>query len=348
MSGVPLTQPRPFAVISGAQVRRVIHGAVPDVVEVIESAYRLHGDGQTVNPDSYFLRFPDRPSSRIIALPASVKGDVGVHGIKWIGSFPGNLTEGLPRASAVTILNDFETGYPFACLESSIISAARTAASAVLAVSALARRRGVRPTTVGFLGTGLIARYVHTFLVDSGFTFEQVEVHDHHPAYAHDFGTYLSRSHDKTVIRTHHRAASLIRASDLVVLATTAAEPYLTDRSWFDHNPLVLNISLRDLAPEIILTAHNVVDDVDHCLKAGTSPHLAEQRAGHRKFISGTLHDVLKGRGPIPTDRPVVFSPFGLGVLDLALARHVYDTIAERGELRVIDEFFADLSRYSL
>ena len=41
---------------------------------------------------------------------------------------------------------------------------------------------------------------------------------------------------------------------------------------------LVLHVSLRDLAPEILLTATNIVDDVEHCQKASTSTHLAEQR----------------------------------------------------------------------
>ena len=79
--------------------------------------------------------------------------------------------------------------------------------------------------------------------------------------------------------------------------------------SWFDHNPLVLHVSLRDLAPEILLASTNIVDDVEHCLKADTSPHLAEQLTGNRDFLAGTLDDVMAGRVTVPADRPVVFSP---------------------------------------
>jgi N-[(2S)-2-amino-2-carboxyethyl]-L-glutamate dehydrogenase len=116
--------------------------------------------------------------------------------------------------------------------------------------------------------------------------------------------------------------------------------------SWFDHNPLVLHVSLRDLAPEILLASTNVVDDVEHCLKANTSPHLVEQLTGNRDFLAGTLDQVMTGQVTVPADRPVIFSPFGLGVLDLAVGRYVYDTVAASGELHVIDDFFHELRRY--
>ena len=150
-----------FAVISGGQVQHALRGREAQIVELVEATYRLHSAGDSVNPPSYFLRFPDRPSSRIIALPASIGGHVRVDGLKWISSFPENVAAGIPRASAVLILNDHDTGYPIACLESSIISATRTAASAALAADRLGQGRP-RPTRVGFFGVGLIARYIHT------------------------------------------------------------------------------------------------------------------------------------------------------------------------------------------
>jgi ornithine cyclodeaminase len=318
---------RPFAVISGGQVQRALAGRESDIVGLVEATYRWHGAGDSVNPPSYFLRFSDHPSARIIALPASIGGDIRVDGLKWISSFPENVAAGIPRASAVLILNDHDTGYSFACLESSIISATRTAASAALAADWLSRGRP-RPTRVGFFGAGLIARYIHTYLAGTGWTFDHIGVHDTSTASADGFRDYLRRADDTSPITVHHSAKDLIRGSDLVVFATVAGKPHVSNPFWFAHNPLVPHVSLRDLTPEVILYAANMVDDVEHCLKAGTSPHLAEQVAGNRDFLTGTLDEVMSGRITVPTDRPIVFSPFGLGVLDLAVGKHVYDQVA--------------------
>ncbi|QTE01553.1 2,3-diaminopropionate biosynthesis protein SbnB [Streptomyces cyanogenus] len=343
---MPGPAPAPtFAVISGRQVQQALTGRERELVELVAATYRLHGAGDSVNPPSYFLRFPDRPTARIIALPASIGGPTRVDGVKWISSFPDNVRSGLPRASAVLILNDHDTGYPFACLESSVISATRTAASAALAADWLSRTR-TRPRRVGFFGTGLIARYIHTFLAGTGWTFDAIGVHDLSADSTAGFRGYLRQAGATGQITVHDSAEDLVRSSDLVVFATIAGRPHVTAPGWFEHNPVVLHVSLRDLAPEILLTAANFVDDVEHCLQADTSPHLVEQRTGNRDFLNGTLCDVMLGRAAPPQDQPVIFSPFGLGVLDLAVGKYVYDRVAGAGELHLIDDFFHDLRRY--
>jgi ornithine cyclodeaminase len=193
---------------------------------------------------------------------------------------------------------------------------------------------------------GLIARYIHTFLTGTDWSFDEISVHDLSADNAAGFHGYLEQSGTAGRVSVYDSAEQVIRSSDLVVFATVAATPHISDPSWFTHNPVVLHVSLRDLTPQILLASTNVVDDVDHCLKANTSPHLAEQLTGNRDFLHGTLDDVMAGRVTVPRDRPVVFSPFGLGVLDLAVGKYVYDKVVSSGDLQVIDDFFHDLRRY--
>jgi 2,3-diaminopropionate biosynthesis protein SbnB len=323
-------------------VSSVLQERSAQVVEEIREAYLAFGEGRSENPPSYFLTIPGQPSCRIIALPASLEG---VAGVKWISSWPSNVESGLPRASAVIVLNDLRTGYPTACLEASIISAVRTAASATLAAGALTGE-GPRPRRVAFIGTGLIARHVHSALSGAGWRFDEVGVHDLVRASAEGFLGYLEGTPDAGHGRYYPQVGDLIGASDMIVLATVASAPHLSRPEWFDHHPLVLHVSLRDLDPEIILRSFNVVDDVDHCLRANTSLHLAEQRYGHRDFVSGTIVDVLTGKVSWNRESTCVFSPFGLGVLDLALASMVHRELAGSGRLEPVRGFFHELDRY--
>ncbi|WP_438306845.1 2,3-diaminopropionate biosynthesis protein SbnB (plasmid) [Streptomyces sp. HUAS TT11] len=337
--------PPVFTVVPGAAVSRALAGQRSAVIALVEETYRLHGSGRTVNPPSHFLRFPDRPTARIIALPASIGGEHAVDGIKWISSFPDNLRLDVPRASAVLLLNDPRTGYPYACLESSLISATRTAASAAAAARRLSAQRGTTPRRIGYFGAGLIARHVHDHLTELGWGIEEYGVHDLDPGYATSFAEKVLAPTGRPV-RIHDKAEDLVRSSDLIVFATTAATPHVTDTAWFGHHPLVLHLSLRDLGTEVVLDSVNVVDDVEHVLKADTSVHLAEQATGHRDFLHATLDDALTGAFTAPSDRTVVFSPFGLGVLDLAVGRHVHARAAAAGDLLTIDGFFHEVSRH--
>jgi N-[(2S)-2-amino-2-carboxyethyl]-L-glutamate dehydrogenase len=338
-------RPSSFDVISGAAVHSILVGRQNEMINLIEKAYTLHGGGETTNPGSYFLRFPDKPSARIIALPAAVRGDIRIDGLKWVSSYPDNLERGIPRASAVLLLNDVNTGYPLACIEGSIISAVRTAASAAVALRHVARSVG-RPASIGFIGTGLIARYLYEYLCRPGERFDRVGVHDLSADYARGFAEYVTALPHPGAVRIYETAEELIRSHDLIVFATTAGRPHITDPDWLSHNPIVLHVSLRDLDPAIILSSANIVDDVDHVLKADTSIHLTEQRSGHRDFIDATLYDVIEGSFAPGPGRPVVFSPFGLGVLDLVIGEHVYRRAAATGRSTTVPDFFHDMDRH--
>ncbi|MGW1762553.1 2,3-diaminopropionate biosynthesis protein SbnB [Streptomyces sp. NPDC002073] len=353
-----------FSVLAGKDIVELLDGRESEVISWVEDAYLTHDAGRTVNPDSYFLRFPDKPDARIIALPAFLGSPEtptahaahragqpadtdaadAVAGIKWISSFPANTREGLPRASAVLVLNDHRTGYPFALLESAGISAARTAASAALAATALRDRP---PARIGVVGAGVIARTVCRYLAATGIELTDVVCHDLDADSAAALAGHLAERHGTAghAVRTGSLDEAL--TADLVVLATTALHPYIGTEHTLRAGQTVLNISLRDLHPELLLTARNVVDDVEHCLKANTSPHLAEQLlGGDRSFIDGTLADVLRGRVTLTPDRPVVFSPFGLGVLDLAVGHRLHRRARELGRLLDVPGFFGETRRW--
>jgi cysteine synthase A len=330
-----------FHVVDGRTVARLLDADPQACIEDVRHAYLAHHGGRTTNPDSYFLRFPDAPANRIIALPASLSGEWPVSGIKWISSYPGNIASGLQRASAVLVLNDPHTGYAFACLEASRISAMRTAASAVLGARWLnGQRRHVE--RVAFVGAGFIARTILDMLCADGWTLGPLSVHDTEEA---SMAALLA--HAVAVHGVCGAAADLETClqADLVVFATTAASPYVLEPV-FRPGQIVLNISLRDLGPQVIAAADNILDDVEHCLKADTSPDLAVRQYQSRAFITGTLAQLMEGEIELNPDKPRIFSPFGLGVLDLALGQRLYRQALAESSAMAVPNFFHETHRW--
>lgn len=333
-----------LSIINGKTVLDIIRPHRDKCIEVVRDAYLAHANGQSVNPDSYFLRFPEKPDCRIIALPAFLGDGFKVAGLKWIASYPGNIQRGFPRASAVLVLNNYETGYPFAILESSIISAARTAASAVLAAYWL-NGQARRAQALGIVGTGFIARYVYDFLMDTGWEIDDVRLYDSSPVESEKFKNSVCRLDCHRTVSVATDVTQLLRVSDLIVFTTVTSAPHIVDASLLEHNPVVLHISLRDLAPEILLRSQNVVDDIEHVMKANTSPHLAEQQTGNRDFVTGTLADIMRGRKSVKHNRPIIFSPFGMGILDVAVGKWVYDQAVAAGRDQRLTDFFYETVR---
>src|SRR5437879_5083688 len=328
-----------IAILSGSEGLALLAGRELELIQAVRMAYETHGDGDSSLPHSTFLRFPGQPLDRIIALPAYLGGECGIAGIKWVSSFPENLHLGIDRASAVLILNSPQTGRPEAVLEGSVISAKRTAASAALAAQCLLS--GKKVGRVGMIGCGLINFEIARFLLAVFPEVETFVLFDKDEARANQFANKCRKIFDEVEVEIAKDVNAVLPNSPLISIATTALTPHIGELRECPRGSAILHISLRDLTPEVILSCDNVVDDVDHVCRAQTSVHLAEQLVGHRKFIRCTLADILRGRvsarnGSAPVS---VFSPFGLGVLDLAVAKLVRDLAVQQGLETVIGSF---------
>ncbi len=334
-----------FSVFTGQAVKDILEKNQNELVQIIEKAYLTHETKDSANPNSSFIRFPKQPLDRIIALPAWLGGSFNVSGIKWIASFPENVKHGIPRASAVLLLNDQITGYPVACMEASLISAYRTAISAVIGAYYLNQKK-LTKSSIGLLGAGPIAANILKQFIYQGWKFEQVKIFDisseRAKSFINAFKLKFPEIFSKVSFEVVDSAEDLVRQSDILALATVASQPHLLDVSLFSHNPIVLNISLRDLAPEILLQSENIVDDVDHVLNAQTSPHLAYQKTGNKDFINGTLAQLINEEIHIDFKRLRIFSPFGLGVLDIALAQFIWEASKGTKDGTEISDFYSE------
>lgn len=232
-----------FSTIAGSVAARIIAQDPQKLYELVRDAYAAFGAKRAVNPHSTFLTFKEIDSNspdRIIALPACIGAPEHVAGVKWLASFPRNIELDIPRASAVLVLNDMQTGFPFVCMEGSVISAARTAASAVLGAEIICKARSA--PKVGFVGNGPIASSIFDLFVSLGWSFEELLPFDLIPSRAHAF-------RDRISARCGWRASvadnieHLIAQVDLLVLATTASVPYVLDTKLFAHKRRVLNIA---------------------------------------------------------------------------------------------------------
>ncbi|HEU5297006.1 MAG TPA: hypothetical protein VFU71_19655, partial [Burkholderiaceae bacterium] len=175
---------------------------------------------------------------------------------------------------------------------------------------------------LGVVGCGLISREIVTFIAALGRPIGGVVLFDVQPGRAEAFRPAVAAALPGVPVSIAASVNEVMAKAAVLSMATTAVVPTIEDLSICPPGATVLHISLRDIVADAIAGVDNIVDDVDHAVRAQTSLHLAEQKLGHRKFVRATLAEILLGDQPARASAtgPVVFSPFGLGVLDLAVA----------------------------
>src|SRR4030043_235317 len=122
------------------------------IIDLLEQAFMEKGRGKVEMPPKPGVH--TMPDAFIHAMPAFIPA-LKSAGIKWVSGYPENYKRGLPYISGLLILNDVETGIPYAVMDCAWITAYRTGAASALAAKYLARPESA---TVGILACGVPGR----------------------------------------------------------------------------------------------------------------------------------------------------------------------------------------------
>lgn len=303
-------------------------GTVSDALGLLET-------GACVQPFKVVLRdgldARSEESGRFNGLCASIKGALPAIGFKWIGSYPANRATGLPRASAIVILNSPVTGLPIAIIDGTLISAMRTGAVSALGARFLAPRAARK---AAIIGGGVQARTQVLGLWTALPGLQEISVFCRRRSQAEAlrldcrarFGAPVSVADDL-------RAA--MDGADVVVPVTTAHEP-LIHAVDVKRGALTIQMSGHECDFDVIRECDKIVTDNWESMKHRgiiTPALMHAQDALRDDELYATLGELILGRKPgrESESERIHFAHMGMGVEDVALAAAVYGTACERG-----------------
>jgi ornithine cyclodeaminase len=296
-------------------------------IEDVEKVMSLEDQGKVLHPRKTAMRWGDEASEyefgRINCMPGYVGGDVDMAGIKWIGSAPRNIEQGLPRASALTILNDPVTKFPIAVMDGTVISAMRTGACGGVAVKYLVKKDAA---ALGLFGAGVQARTQLAAAVTVRPSIKTVKLYDPHRERAKKFADEVSRERNVD-IRVMDKPEDAAKGVDAIVTATMSVNPVCL-YEWLEPKGLTcLNIGGVEYDDDVVLKATKTYADSIEAVVDRNGDAIAhminEGRFSIDRYYSD-LGPVINGKKEGRTgDEFIYFASVGSGLFDIAVAARV-------------------------
>ena len=314
-----------------------------DSVRVMREVFQMHGAGQTILPEEAYLSWRNRDAEQVRSLnmPGYLGGSWLVAGTKIINGNGANPQRGMPRASGMTLLFD-ETSARIVCMmEGAYISSLRTASVSVLAMELFQSSAVER---IAVIGAGELAR-AHLELVSERVPLLReialFDLKEERVDALRERMEALLRARG-VVLRSAGSAEDAIRGAQVVIAVTTTTCGYIS-YEWLQPGALLVNVSLDDPLPEVVVKADQVIVDDWSLVKADARRLLGrmyragtlvgpEAVIGEGRRVDAQLGEIVRGEKAGRRDEReiIMVNPFGLSLEDLALAAEVYRVACER------------------
>jgi ornithine cyclodeaminase/alanine dehydrogenase-like protein (mu-crystallin family) len=283
-----------------------------ECIDVMAEALAALARGEVHNPLRFVVR-PPGEASLMGLMPAHRGGATPLYALKAVVIFPGNSALGLDSHQGFVALFDGETGATRALLNAGAITAVRTAAVSGVATRLLAREDA---RTLAILGAGIQARS-HLDAMRAVRDFDRVVVWSRTPGRIEG-------------VEEAGSAEEAVRDADVVVTATSAAEPIL-ERAWLKQGVHINAVgssipTTRELDTATMRDAALFVDRRESTInEAGDFLFAQRDGAIGPEHIRAEIGELLigAGEGRRSDDELTVFKSLGLAVEDLAAAEHV-------------------------
>ncbi len=264
-------------------------------------------------------------------------------GVKVASVSPGNPSRGLPRIQAVYVLLDARSLTPRALIDGVALTDVRTPATSAVAIDALAPGAPGAPGAEGAAGPGRLDEVV---VIGTG---PQARGHARAILAVREVGCVHLVGRDaeradacardlrglgltvQTVDAADQAALErAVRAADLVVCATSAAEPVLR-AEWVRDGACVVAVGShepdrREVDGALLRRSLVVVEDVDTALREAGDVILAIAEGHLTRDDLRTLSEVARGDVTRDTDRPTVVKTVGMSWQDLVVAEALLPT----------------------
>jgi ornithine cyclodeaminase len=315
-------------VLSEADVERLL--PMDECIEVMSDALAALARGEMYQPLRSVVRPPDGAGFMGL-MPAHRAAPPPAFGLKAINIIPENPTRGLDAHQGAVLLSDGETGELLAILNASPITAIRTAAVSAVATRALARED---TSGLAILGAGVQARS-HFQAMAAVRPFQRARIWSRTAANAEQVAAEAAAPFP---IEVADSAEAAVRGADVVVTATSSAEPVLSRRWLADGvhiNAVGSSIpTTRELDTETVAAASLFVDRRESTEnEAGDYLLPLQEGAIGPQHIRAELGEVLVGAAPgrSSADELTVFKSLGIAIEDRAAAEHVVSRARETG-----------------